>query len=164
MLGERGLWYKMSFFEYSCRVPLVLYAPKLFSPRVVTTPVTNYDILPTLIELAGGDSIQLLAVPIDGISLVSLANGSKSNRNAVYSEYYAEGSVAPMIMIRQDNYKFIYCNVDKPLLFNLKTDPQEIKNLASEDEYKNLIATFMDEINNNWDITDIDKESTSQST
>ena len=31
MLGERGLWYKMSFFEAACRVPLVVHAPRRFA-------------------------------------------------------------------------------------------------------------------------------------
>ena len=31
MLGERGLWYKMSFFEPACRIPLIVHAPRRFA-------------------------------------------------------------------------------------------------------------------------------------
>src|SRR3546814_11520983 len=52
MLGERGLWFKMSFFEGSARIPLMLAGPGLGSGRVAT-PVSALDILPTLPALAG---------------------------------------------------------------------------------------------------------------
>ncbi len=35
MLGERGLWYKMNFFEPACRIPLIVQAPGRFAPRRV---------------------------------------------------------------------------------------------------------------------------------
>ena len=35
MLGERGLWYKMSFFEPACRIPLIVHAPGRFAARRV---------------------------------------------------------------------------------------------------------------------------------
>ena len=54
MLGERGLWYKMSFFEGACRVPLVIASPGRFAPRRVAASVSLVDLMPTLIELAGG--------------------------------------------------------------------------------------------------------------
>ena len=54
MLGERGLWYKMNFFEGSARIPLIVHAPARFRGRRVSTPVSLVDVLPTLIELSGG--------------------------------------------------------------------------------------------------------------
>jgi choline-sulfatase len=47
MLGERGLWFKMSFYEGSARVPLMI-AGRACRPAASTTPVSNLDILPTL--------------------------------------------------------------------------------------------------------------------
>ena len=48
MLGERGLWYKMSFFEGACRVPLVVARPGRFEPRRVARQRLACRSLPTL--------------------------------------------------------------------------------------------------------------------
>src|SRR5260370_24819781 len=48
MLGERGAWYKMSFYEGAARLPLVVRAPALFPPGRVPTAVSTMDLLPTL--------------------------------------------------------------------------------------------------------------------
>src|SRR4051794_28161444 len=55
MLGERGLWFKMAFFEDSARVPLVVRAPVgLAAARTrVAAPVSLLDLVPTLLDLAG---------------------------------------------------------------------------------------------------------------
>src|SRR5687767_3893352 len=52
MLGERGLWYKMSFFESSVRVPLIVSASGRLAARRVAQPVSLLDVAPTLLELA----------------------------------------------------------------------------------------------------------------
>ena len=52
MLGERGLWFKMSFREGSARVPLMIMAPGIAPGRVVD-PVSTIDVLATRAELAG---------------------------------------------------------------------------------------------------------------
>ncbi len=73
MLGERGLWYKMNFYEGSSRVPLMVAAPDL-QPGVVDTPVSTIDVTPTLCDLAGVDMAEV-APWVAGESLVPLAQG-----------------------------------------------------------------------------------------
>ena len=73
MLGERGLWYKMSFFEWTARVPLIIHAPRQFAARRVAQHVSLVDLLPTLADLAvGATGAPELAGPVDGRSLTPL--------------------------------------------------------------------------------------------
>ena len=65
-LGERGLFFKMSFFEWSVRVPLIVHAPFAFAPRRVRENVSHLDLFPTLLEAAGDGAQPELAAPIDG--------------------------------------------------------------------------------------------------
>src|SRR5690606_32919772 len=102
MLGERGLWYKMSFHEGSARIPLMIAAPGL-QPERIDTPVSQLDLLPTLAEIAGVDADGLL--PIDGESLVGLAGGG-TRSSPVLMEYAAEASYAPLVSIRDGRWKF----------------------------------------------------------
>lgn len=144
MLGERGLWYKMSPYEGSSRVPLILNAPRKMIPQppdCVTTPVSLVDLLPTLMDLAGaGDTV---ADDCDGQSLLPLARGeSGDDRPPVISEYLAEGAVAPVIMLRDRRYKFIYCPADPPMLFDLMEDPDELDNLAEVPELRSVRERF----------------------
>ena len=48
MLGERGLFYKMSFFEYSVRIPMIVHAPARFKPARVKENVSLIDLMPNL--------------------------------------------------------------------------------------------------------------------
>src|SRR5215475_419876 len=55
MLGEHGAWYKMSFYEGSARVPLLVSCPERFRPGRVGAAVSTMDLLPTLVDLTAGD-------------------------------------------------------------------------------------------------------------
>jgi choline-sulfatase len=149
MLGERGLWYKMHWFEMSARVPLLVHAPKRFAARRIGQCVSTMDLLPTLVELAGGQVEADLA--LDGHSLLSHLKG-EGGHDQVLGEYMAEGSNAPLMMIRRGDWKFIYSEQDPLLLFNLRQDPQERENLADSAEHQTLLAEFIDQARTRWDM------------
>lgn len=147
MLGERGLWYKMSFFEDACRIPLMISAPDRFAPRRVKECVSLVDILPTLCDLADHDN----ALPTDGRSLVPLCAG-ESGTDGVFGEYTAEGAIAPIVMIRRAQWKFVHCPADPDQLYDLGADPNELHNLATDPAHADIRATFLAEVVAKWDL------------
>jgi choline-sulfatase len=151
MLGERGLWYKMTFFERAVRVPLIISAPRLLAPRRVPACVSLVDLLPTLLELAGGDGSAMTA-PLDGSSLLPLAEGDAVDEpDTVYGEYMAEGTAQPIFMIRRGRHKYIACAGDPPQLFDLAADPLELNNLAGLPAQAARTAAFAEETARKWD-------------
>jgi choline-sulfatase len=150
MLGERGLWYKMNFFEPACRIPLIVHAPRRFAARRVANSASLVDILPTLSELAG-DEAGNSATPLDGHSLVPQLAGD-SGRDEVIGEYLAEGAIAPLVMIRRGRYKFVHSPVDPDQLYDLSEDPDEIRNLAHVPEQALRIQELRAEVARRWDL------------
>jgi len=146
-LGERGLWYKMSFLEHSARVPLVVHAPGRFEVRRVTTPVSIADIAPTLSDL-GGPGLS----DVDGRSLVPFLEGAPEEPDAtVVGEYLGEGSVAPMFMIRRGRWKYIHSRPDPDHLFDLDADPDELLNVADDPANAEAVAALRAETGARWD-------------
>ncbi len=152
MLGERGLWYKMHWFEMSARVPLLVCAPGQFSAGRVSASVSTADLLPTLVELAGGQVDPQL--PLDGRSLVGHLLGH-GGHDEVFGEYMAEGTVGPLMMIRRGPWKFIYSEDDPCLMFNLQDDPLERSNLSQVSEYAEVFSAFLDEARAKWNVAQI---------
>jgi choline-sulfatase len=149
MLGERGLWYKMHWFEMAARVPLLIHAPKRFAPARVGASVSTCDLLPTLLELAGGAVDNQLH--LDGRSLLGHLQG-QGGHDEVIGEYMAEGTVGPLMMIRRGAYKFVYSEDDPCLLFDLSRDPHERENLTGSPDHQALLQAFVDEARQRWDI------------
>jgi choline-sulfatase len=151
MLGERGLWYKMSFFEPACRIPLIVHAPGRFAPGRVSGCASLVDILPTLVALSQPGQAPSYAAPVAGVSLLPALQGSDTNRT-VLGEYLAEGAIAPVVMVRGGQYKFIHCPVDPDQLFDLREDPHELVNLAGRPEGSPAVADFRAEVQRRWDL------------
>jgi choline-sulfatase len=152
MLGERGLWYKMSFFEWSARVPIVFHAPGRYAPRRVDQPVSLVDLLPTITEIALNGKSPTYSDTLDGHSLLPLLEGGNiDNPDAVYGEMLAEGAVAPLLMIRRGRYKYIYSEPDPEQLFDLENDPNELLNIVERQEFQGLRRDFQAELLQHWD-------------
>lgn len=153
MLGERGLWYKMSFYEPACRIPLIVHAPGRYAARRVTTPASLLDLLPTLAELASEGTAPRYAAPIDGHSLLDALEGG-SGPPEVIGEYLAEGAIAPIVMILKNRQKFVHCPVDPDQLYDLAADPDERMNLAAPQSSgaSSLVASLRQEVSRRWDL------------
>jgi choline-sulfatase len=153
-LGERGLWYKMSFLEPSARVPLLIWG-KGIAARRIAEPVSLADLLPTLADLANGGRAAL-ARPVDGRSLHPLLMGAPEDKEGTaFGMYLAEGAIAPLAMLRRGNYKFIHSPVDPDQLYDLSADPDEKNNLAPNHP---LAALFRAEIEDRFDLPRIHAE------
>lgn len=134
MLGEKGLWFKMSPYEQSSRVPLLVHGPEHLVPRGrFRTPVSLLDLLPTLRELAGagpavgGADVESADADADGRaraagarparrgrSLLEIARrelsdpGTGQDRDVVI-EYLAEGTLRPQLTLVRGQHKLVVC-------------------------------------------------------
>ena len=149
MMGERGLYYKKTFFEWAVRVPLIVHAPGRFAPGRVDAPVTLLDLLPTFHELGGGASGDILET--DGTSLVPALHGDPMPDRIVAGEFLAEGVFDPTFMLRNDRYKLFYSEVDPPILYDLHDDPTEMTNLADDPACAETLAVLVAEAQRLWD-------------
>ena len=152
MLGERGLWYKMTFFEHSARVPLIMAGPGV-AKKSAQNACSLVDLLPTMLDLASGTGATLPAIgmPVDGRSLMPLARGESDSVDEAIGEYCAEMAGHPVFMIRRGDHKYIACDADTPLLFNMADDPHELTNLVNDPAYEAVAKEFAAEVASRWD-------------
>jgi choline-sulfatase len=140
MLGERGLWYKMVFFDRAIRVPLIMAGPGILAGKRVASPVSHLDLLPTLAGIAQGGGSFTPVSPVDGRDLRAALSFGSEPQGDVRAEYTGEGYSAPAVMIRRGHRKFVYGSDLGPTLYDLATDPLETVNLADGAEAALAIA------------------------
>ncbi|MBE1283022.1 MAG: choline-sulfatase [Rhodobacteraceae bacterium] len=155
MLGERGLWFKMNFYEGSARVPLMISSPDL-PAGLIETPVSTIDVTPTLGALAGVDMAEIEPWT-DGHNLVPLAQGEERTA-PVLMEYAAEASYAPLVSMRYGPWKYNRCALDPDQLFNLDEDPNELSNLADDPAHAGTLATLKAKSEDRWDLERYDAD------
>ena len=133
-IGEHGLWWKYTMYEGSVGVPLLLAGPGIPENNVVTAPVSLVDVYPTIV-----DALHLPVAPdesdLRGESLLPLARGERVDERNIFAEYHAMGSITGMFMLRSGRYKFVYYAGYEAQLFDLESDPGELRDLAADPQY-----------------------------
>jgi choline-sulfatase len=142
MLGERGLWYKMSYFEHSARIPLIMRQPGVAGGDRNETHVGLLDLAPTLLDIAGIETPDVM----DGTSVLR-----DVGERTVVGEYLGEGAIAPIFMIRRGQWKYVWSQPDPPQLYDLNADPSELANLATDPAHADTATAFAAEIFERWD-------------
>ena len=148
-LGDHGMWWKSSFYDSACRVPLIIsYPGRMDSGKVCTSPVSLMDIFPTLTDLCSIDCPE----DVSGHSLRKVIQGKGGEERPVFAEDTL-GTVCRMVRLGPWKYN-TYLGM-KPELFNLRDDPGEENNLSGqgihaevEEKLKTLVLT-------DWDPMDI---------
>lgn len=154
MLGERGIWFKKHFFENSIAVPLFIAGPGI-APGRVATPASLVDLLPTFNGLA--DGAVWTGEDLDGEDLTQFLAAERPDR-AIYAEYLAEATLAPIFMIRRGRFKCVLSDGDPPLLYDVAADPHEMTNLAAEPDHSDILAGFEAEMAKKWDSDRLTKD------
>jgi choline-sulfatase len=131
MLGDLGLWNKFQFYEGSCGVPFMVRLPGS-SPAQCDVPLSLVSLCATLADLC---QVRIEG-PNDGKSFASLVRDPKSNFE--YGPVFAEFSIRDnnaKYMIRDGQWKYTYWIDDTPELYDLSSDPEELRNLAGRPDY-----------------------------
>lgn len=153
LMGEHGLYQKMSLFEGSVHVPLMMVAPGV-TPRgaVARSPVSHLDLYPTLTELAGVKA----PANIQGQSLVPmLKDVSVKGRGWALTQVMRGNVARPGITpkagaaksffgysLRTDRWRYTEWDGGKQgrELYDHEKDPKELTNLAELPEHASTIA------------------------
>ncbi len=142
-LGEHGWFDKRFMYEESFRTPLLVRFPKEIKAETkIERLVQNLDFAPTFLDYAGID------IPDDmqGESFRKLVAGkTKKWRDAVYYTYYEYPSVHMVKRhygVATEQYKLMhfYYDIDEWELYDLKTDPSEMKNRYDDPAYAKVQA------------------------
>ncbi|WP_039019915.1 choline-sulfatase [Halocynthiibacter namhaensis] len=155
MLGERGLWFKMNFYEGSARVPFMVAGPGV-TPGCYDTPVSTLDMTPTLGALAGLD-LSEIEPWVDGENILPITQGVERD-SPVAIEYAAEASYAPLVSLRYGQWKYNRCGLDPDQLFNLDDDPHELTNLADDPAHAATLNSLRAKSEARWDLDAYDAE------
>lgn len=84
-----------------------------------------------------------------------LLRGDDDPIDEAIGEYCAEMTPSPVFMIRRGRYKYIHCDVDPPMLFDLERDPAERANLADDPAFADIAEAFRAEVAGRWNSAEI---------
>lgn len=159
MLGEKGLWFKMSPYEQSSRVPMIVYGPEHLVPKGrYANPVSLVDLMPTLLDLAGAPEPE----DAPGISLFESIRREKSGEvgprdRDIVIEYLAEGTLKPQLTLVRGQHKYVYCPGDPEQLYDLESDPDELTNIAAVPGHADLAQQLRQELEARYDLEQLEQ-------
>ncbi len=151
-LGEHGWYDKRWMFEESLRMPFLIRWPNVVpAGQRSQAMIQNIDYAPTFLEMAGVE----LPEDIQGESFLSILKSDggvpEDWRQAIYYAYYENAAVHQVPQhdgVRTDRYKAMYFPRTREWnLFDLETDPQEMKSVHDQPQYKEVLEDMKQRYN-----------------
>jgi len=143
-LGQHNMHDKRLILEESLKMPFIVRYPAEVKADAVNERLgMNIDFGPTILDYAGVK----IPAPMQGVSLRPLLRGQVPDgwRTGIFYAYYAR---APMHWgIRTQRYKLIHFpHTDEFEFYDLKFDPREMRNVASDPDQRTTIATTEEQL------------------
>ena len=154
-LGDHHLLGKIGYFDESFRIPLVIKAARNPRAGMIESAFTeSVDVMPTILDWLGA------GVPrsCDGASLLPLLDGAKPLgwRDALHYEYdfrdihYSRPEAdlglamdeSSLCVIQDDAFKYVHFAALPPLLFDLRADPHQMRNLAEQATHADIVREY----------------------
>lgn len=140
-LGEKGKWSKAgSLWEQGARTPFFICDPReQTAGKTCARVVEMIDLYPTLVELCGMDQPKGL----EGRSLMPLLeNPTKEWDHPAYTVWSEDGKNFTGVMVRTEQWRYgeFYGRGPGEMLLDPARDPNELKNLAHDPKYAEVIA------------------------
>lgn len=160
-IGERGLWWKHTFYEESVRVPMILSWPGTLPAGQRRASVVNLvDLTATMLAALGAPPLP----HAQGRSFLDVAKRTDATwLDETVSEYCTDevpvwtgGMAVRQRMLRRDRWKLIYYHGYRPQLFDLATDPDELRDLASSPAHAPVLASLLERLLSDWSPEAID--------
>lgn len=154
--GNRGLWWKHTFFDESAKVPMILSLPGVLPQGAECDDIVSLiDLSQTMIEAMGGAPLP----HADGRSFWPRLTGAPQDWvQRVFSEYCTDavpawtgGRAVQQRMVRDGDWKLHYYHGEPPLLFNLADDPLESRDLASDPAHAGTLERLRALVLDGWD-------------
>jgi choline-sulfatase len=144
-LGEHGMMgNKHTPMEGSVAVPLIITGPGVRSGARVDTPVALVDMYPTIMGMAGIDHND---PEMPGVNLMPVLQGKEDAADrTLFSEWHGTGFPCAWYMLANKKYKYIYYERNRPSLFDMEADPQEVNDLALDPTYAERLKMFEAEL------------------
>ncbi len=148
-LGEHGWYDKRWMYEESLRTPLIVRWPRHVDPGSVNEDfVSNLDFGPTFLELAGvTPPASMQGRSLKPILLSETPADWRTSHYYHYYEYPGAHCVQRHYGVRTDRHKLIYFYlVDEWELFDLETDPDELRSVYDDPGYAGVVADMKAEL------------------
>jgi choline-sulfatase len=158
MLGERGMWFKRTYFDRAQKVPLIFSGKGIPYGKRYQHIVSLLDVTHTVLDMSGAARDDSGLLGEDGESFLKILSDHNAQwKNEALFEYYGEGPIHGMIGIRRGRYKYVYIHTQLPLLFDLEEDPLELVNLAADPNYADIARDLHSAITSGWNGDDMER-------
>ena len=139
-IGSHGLRGKQNMYEHTIGVPLIMCGPGIPAGKRLDAPIYLRDLYPTICELA------TVPIPqtVEARSRAKVIQGAEAGSDEEVFTYFASFQRA----IRNDRWKLIhYPAIQRNQLFDLKTDPAEVRDLSSDPQHFKVIGELRQKLN-----------------